>query len=105
VNHASPFRYFLVWLGLMVLALGSFLLSRAHLGPLDSVIALAIAAAKTALVVLFFMELIEHRFINSLVLIVSTGFVVLLVSLMVADVLMRQTFPAAPLPAMESSAK
>ena len=105
MSHASSLRYLLVWLGLMVLALGSFLLSRAHLGPLDSLIALTIAAAKTALVVLFFMELIEHRFINSLVLIVSAGFVVLLVSLMVADVLTRRTFPRETLPTIEWSAK
>jgi cytochrome c oxidase subunit 4 len=105
VNHASSLRYVLVWLGLMVLALASFLLSRAHLGPLDSVLALTIAAAKTALVVLFFMELIEHRFINSLVLVVSAAFVGLLVSLMIADVLMRHTFPERTMPTVESSAR
>jgi cytochrome c oxidase subunit 4 len=82
----------------MILAALTFLLSRAHLGSLDIAFALVIAVAKTVLVVLFFMELIEHRFVNSMVLIVSAGFVVLLVSLTVADILTRHTFPKGPLP-------
>jgi cytochrome c oxidase subunit 4 len=91
--------YVLVWLALMILAALTFLLSRAHLGSLDIAIALVIAVIKTVLVVLFFMELIEHRFVNSMVLIVTAGFVVLLISLTVADVVTRHTFPKGPLPA------
>jgi cytochrome c oxidase subunit 4 len=95
---ATAGTYVLVWLALMILAALTFLLSRAHLGSLDIAFALVIAVAKTVLVVLFFMELIEHRFVNSMVLIVSASFVVLLVSLTVADILTRHTFPKGPLP-------
>ena len=103
-HHASGFRYVVVWLALMALALLSYLLSRSHLGTLDIVLALAIAGTKTVLVVLFFMELIEQRFVNSLAFIVSAAFAVLLVSLMVADVATRHTFPKGPLPVVDRTA-
>jgi len=105
MHHASSLRYVVVWLALVVLALLSYVLSRAHLGALDVFVALAIAVGKTVLVVLFFMELIEHRFANALVLIVSGGFIVLLVSLMVADVATRHTFPKGPLPIEDGTAR
>jgi cytochrome c oxidase subunit IV len=95
----------LVWLVLMALAIVSYLLSLAHLGSLDIVFALLIAVLKTVLVVLFFMELIEHRFVNTLVLVVSAGFAVLLLFLMVADVVTRHTFPRGPFPAEDESAR
>jgi cytochrome c oxidase subunit 4 len=59
---------------------------------------------KSVLVVLFFMELIDQRFVNVMVCLVSAGFVALLLSLMVADVLTRHTFPRGPLPAVEETA-
>ncbi len=91
-------RYFVVWLALMGLALLSFLFSGSHHGIFDIVFALVIAVAKTALVALFFMELIEHRFINSMVVLVSAGLIALLLSLMVADIRTRRTFPRGPVP-------
>jgi cytochrome c oxidase subunit 4 len=97
--------YVIVWIALMVLALISYLFSLAHLGALDEVLALLIALVKTVLVALFFMELIHHRFVNTLILIVSGGFVVLLVSLMVADIRTRHTFPPAPLPVLDETAR
>ena len=99
VSHSSSaMTHVLVWLALMILATLTLLLSRAHFGNLDIAFALVIALVKTLLVVLFFMELIEHRFINSMVLIVSAGFVALLVTLIVADIVTRRTFPKGPLP-------
>ena len=91
-------RYVIVWIALMVLALLSFFISNIHMGVLDIVFAMGIAVAKTLLVVLIFMELIEHRFINTLIVLVSTGFVALLLSLMIVDVFTRHTFPPAPVP-------
>ena len=87
----------------MGLAFLSFALS-GHLGRFDVAFALGIAVVKSVLVVLFFMELIEQRFINVMVCLVSAGFVALLLSLMVADILTRHTFPRGPLPVIEESA-
>jgi cytochrome c oxidase subunit 4 len=99
-KHTSRGVYVLVWLGLLALTLLSFLLSRAHLGEVDTVIALLIAAAKSTLVGLFFMHLIEERLRTAFVPILSTGFIVLLISLVVTDVLTRHTFPRTPLPVL-----
>lgn len=104
-HEPSSLRYFAVWIALMALAILSYLLSRAHLGTLDVLVALGIAGAKTVLVALYFMELIEQRFVNALVLIVSAAFAVLLVSLMVADVATRHTFPKGPLPVLDETAR
>jgi cytochrome c oxidase subunit 4 len=98
VHGSSALRLVLVWVALVALALLSYLLSRAHLAAADVAIALAIAVVKTVLVALYFMELAYHRFVHALVLVVSGAFVVLLVSLTVADVVTRHTFPKGPLP-------
>ena len=81
----------------MVLALGSYLASAAHLGVWDIVVALVIALLKTGVVLWVFMELNQHRFINQLVVLFSVGLAALLLALMVADVLTRRTFPRAPI--------
>jgi cytochrome c oxidase subunit 4 len=99
MHTASWLRYVVVWIALVALAVLSFMLAKADLGKLDIVAALGIAFMKTALVVVFFMELIEHRFINWLVLLVAGGFIVLLLTLMVSDVVTRHTFPRGPVPA------
>jgi cytochrome c oxidase subunit IV len=99
-KHTSSGVYVLVWLGLLALTLLSFVLSRADLGAVDTVLSLLIAAVKSALVGLFFMHLIEERLRTAFVPIISTGFVILLISLVVTDVLTRHTFPKAPLPAV-----
>jgi cytochrome c oxidase subunit 4 len=96
-------RLAVVWIALMALALLSFELS-GHLGRFDVAFALGIAVVKSVLVVLFFMELIEQRFVNVMVCLVTAGFVALLLSLMVADVLTRHTFPRGPLPLVDETA-
>ncbi|WP_437668713.1 cytochrome C oxidase subunit IV family protein [Sorangium sp. So ce131] len=107
VKHLSSRTYVIVWLVLMALTLASYLLSLAHLGEADVVAALLIATAKTALVLLFFMHLIEQRFSNALPMIVSMLLVGLLLTLMLTDVLTRETIsrrnvPASPPPAPAS---
>jgi cytochrome c oxidase subunit 4 len=52
--------------------------------------------AKGTLVALFFMHLIEQRFVNRMVLLISVLFIALLVTLVVADVATRHTFPMGP---------
>lgn len=91
-------HYLAVWLALVVLTALSFLASIAHLGELDTVISLLIASAKSTIVLLFFMHLVEERFTVGIVPVLAVGYVALLVTLMTADVLGRHTFPRAPLP-------
>lgn len=91
-------RYLLVWLALVALTGLSFLLSRLHLGTADVGLALAIATVKTALVLLFFMHLVEARFSIVLIPLGALFFVVLLASGVVTDVVTRRTFPIAPAP-------
>ncbi len=100
MEHApsSPVRYLVVWLLLLALTGLSFLLSLAHLGAADAVVALGIAVVKTTLVGLFFMHLAEARFSIVLVPFVAVFLLLLLLSLVVTDVLTRRTFPEAPAP-------
>src|SRR4051812_41037243 len=101
--HASSTRYVFVWLALLVLTLASYLLSLAHLGELDVVLALAIATAKVVLVGLFFMHLVEERFSIVMVPLVSGFLVLLLLVLTVADVATRHTFPTGPVPHVDEA--
>ncbi|WP_437922883.1 cytochrome C oxidase subunit IV family protein [Sorangium sp. So ce291] len=98
VKHLSSRTYVIVWLVLMALTLASYLLSLAHLGGADVVAALLIATAKTVLVLLFFMHLIEQRFANALPMIVSALLLGLLLTLMISDVMSRQTISRGPIP-------
>jgi cytochrome c oxidase subunit IV len=98
-KRSSARVYVLVWLGLCALTLLSFLLSLFNLGEAEMPLALLIAAAKSSLVGLYFMHILEDRLRTAVVPIVTTGFVVLLVSLVVTDVLTRHTFPKTPVPA------
>jgi cytochrome c oxidase subunit 4 len=90
-------RYLAVWLALVFLTALSFLLSLTHLGAIDTVFSLVIAGAKSTIVLLFFMHLVEERFTVAVVPALAVGYVLLLVALMVTDVLTRHTFPRAPL--------
>jgi cytochrome c oxidase subunit 4 len=91
-------RYVVVWALLVGLTLLSFAFSMAHLGAVDIAIALGIALAKSALVLLYFMHLSEHRGTNTFFVGAAVFFVALLVGLMAFDVLTRETFPRAPSP-------
>jgi cytochrome c oxidase subunit 4 len=91
-------RYLVVWIALLALTALSLVLSLAHLGPVDVAVSLLIAAAKTALVLLFFMHLAEERFSVVMMPLVAVFFVALLLALLVTDVATRRTFPRAPLP-------
>lgn len=67
----------------------TYALSFASLGPWSMVLALAIAAAKAALVFLFFMHLAEQRAVNAWVLVSSLLLVAFFVGLGAADVATR----------------
>jgi cytochrome c oxidase subunit IV len=98
VKHLSSRTYVIVWLLLMGLTLASYLLSLAHLGQADVFAALLIATAKTLLVLLFFMHLIEQRFTNALPMIVAALLVGLMLTLMLSDVTSRQEISRRPVP-------
>ena len=102
-THAHPSKglaavvghrgFFGVFVALMLLAGLSFALSFADLGVATVPVAMLISLAKATLVAAFFMELVEQRFVNRFVLVAAAAFVVLLITLMVADVLTRGTPP------------
>lgn len=85
-HHASPARYLVVWLALLGLTAATYFASRVELGRFHVLVALAIAAAKSALVVLFFMHLSEQRGATRIVFVTSLVFVALLIGFTVADV-------------------
>jgi caa(3)-type oxidase subunit IV len=89
------------WLGLLFLTGISFLLSRARLGPFEFVVALGIAAVKSSLVVLIFMQWLAERSVARLVVFIAAFYVLLLGGLTAADVATRLTFPIAPMNPVE----
>ncbi|MBI4508112.1 MAG: cytochrome C oxidase subunit IV family protein [Deltaproteobacteria bacterium] len=88
-THVTGRAYLYTWIALSLLSLVTLLASLADFGAWDLTIALAIATAKGTLVVLFFMHMIEQRFVNRMVLILSTLFLLILVTLVVSDVATR----------------
>lgn len=79
-------RYWVVWVLLLVGTMLTFLLSRVHLPhPFHLLVALAIAAGKSMLVVLFFMHLWDHAGATRLIFATTVFFVALLISLTVLD--------------------
>lgn len=91
--HVSPRTFTLTWIGLLALALASLWISNLPVGSWGMPIALFIAGLKTMLVALFFMELIEQPFVNRFVFLTAVAFVVVFVSLAVADIATRETPP------------
>ncbi len=95
-------RYAAVWVALVCFTLLTFAISRLHLGGGWGVVAvLAIAAAKSTLVALFFMHLWEQSGANRLVFLTSFVFVALLVGLTLLDNATR--FPLANPPGSEGA--
>jgi cytochrome c oxidase subunit 4 len=88
-HHTSGTAYLVTWIALIVLTTATFLLSRVDLGGLQVPVALTIAAGKGLMVVLVFMHLLELRSVNRVFFLMAVLFIVLLASLMVADVARR----------------
>jgi cytochrome c oxidase subunit IV len=103
MTHSPPsaLKLTATWLGLLGLTGLSFLLSRARLGPLEFVAALGIAAVKSSLVVVIFMQWLAERSVARFVVFVAAFYVLLLGSLTAADVATRLTFPRAPMNPIE----
>jgi cytochrome c oxidase subunit 4 len=88
-------RLWLTWLALLALAGLTFGLSFLPLGPLGPAAALLVATAKGALVLLFFMELVETRGSVRVALLVALALLALLLALSITDVESRRP-PALP---------
>jgi cytochrome c oxidase subunit 4 len=78
--------YVLVWIALVVLATVTLFASRAVTGDWGLLVAFAIAAAKAALVVAFFMHLAGGHPVHRIVFITAMAFLVLLVIGILSDV-------------------
>ena len=89
--HAG--RYVATWAALVALTAATVIAARVPMGAWNTAVALAIAAVKATLVVLFFMHLREQGGTNRLVLATSVLFVCLLLAAVLADVALR--FPPA----------
>ena len=87
--HVPAWRHVVCWLGLCVLTVLTWSLSGVNLGAWSLFIALCIAVVKSALVVLFFMHLWEHRGANRLVFIAAVLFIALLIGGILGDVVTR----------------
>lgn len=87
-EHDAPgaLGYVVVWIALVVLATVTLFASRAATGGWGLVVAFAIASAKAALVVAFFMHLAGGRPIHRIAFTVAMAFLVLLVLGVLADV-------------------
>ena len=97
--HVTAGKTSLAWVALLGLTFLSFGASRLGLSDTaELAVALTISVVKTLIVLFIFMHLIEQRFANRLIVIVTFLFIVLLVLLMAADPLTRKTFPRTPDP-------
>jgi cytochrome c oxidase subunit 4 len=103
--HALPARVLLgTAAALIALTVVTVVTSRVDLGPMNVVLALAIAALKASLVAMFFMHLrYEHRF-QSVVFLGALFFVVLFVGFVVFDTTQYQPDLKAALQALQRQA-
>lgn len=82
-------KYVIVWLGVMGLALASFLLSLLHLGAAAPYVALGIALVKAVLIALFFMHLVEQPSVSRWAFLLGLCLAALLLVMVGLDVLTR----------------
>ena len=88
-------RYVVTFVALLALTALTFGLSFVHLGAWSTAIAMAIGLAKSALVVLWFMHLLEHRNSARIAFALAVGLALCLVGFTLLDV---QTRPRALTP-------
>jgi cytochrome c oxidase subunit 4 len=88
-HRVSGTMYVVTFVLLLVFTTASFFISYLQLGPWSAAIAFSISTIKAALVVFFFMHLLEQRSVNRLFLLIGVLFILLLVGLSVADKVTR----------------
>lgn len=86
-SHSSPLTtYFAVWIALLVGTLLTYEVAKIDLGPWNAAVALTIASTKALLVALFFMHIKgAHERLLKLVVITTIAFLIILLSLSMAD--------------------
>ena len=87
--QSHPKTYFTVFAGLMVLTLVTVLLARLDLGPINTIVAIAIAFCKALLVVLYFMHLKYSTRLTWAVVLAGLYWLGILIALTLGDYLTR----------------
>lgn len=83
-------RYVATFVGLLLLTALTFGLAFLDLGGWDTSVAMAIGGAKSLLIVLWFMHLVEHRNSGRLALAVGVALALVLIAFTVMDVRTRR---------------
>lgn len=83
-------RYVLTFVALIALTGLTFGLSFLHMGPWNTVLSMLIGAIKSALVVFWFMHMLEHRNSSRIVFAVAVGLAMCLVGFTLLDVHTRR---------------
>ena len=95
-EHIVPKRvYILVFAVLIAFTVLTTAVAYVDLGPLNTVVALAIAVCKASLVVLFFMHLKYSPGMTRIALAAAVGWLAILLALTLCDVHTRQWLPIA----------
>jgi cytochrome c oxidase subunit 4 len=86
-EHISSVKLYVgIWLALMAGTILTVLAAEVDMGPLNPVVALAIATTKAVLVVLFFMHVkYTHEKLTKLVIVTAIFFFLILLGLTMAD--------------------
>lgn len=96
MNSPPPVRvYILTWLALMALLAATFTLAHFHLGGANAAVGLAIAAAKVALVGLFFMHLRRASALIAIFAVATLFWLAIMFGLSGTDYATRAISPAA----------
>ena len=83
-------RYILVWVGLVMLTILTLTSASLDLGKVSIVVCLVIAAVKSTLVILFFMNLLfEKRMLLKLLVPIAIGVLAIFIGLTYTDLLFR----------------
>jgi cytochrome c oxidase subunit IV len=82
-------RYLVVWLSLLALTALTVTMASLNLGRLSIVVVLAIAAAKSTLVLLFFMHLLRERLLFKLLVPIAVAALAIFIALTYVDILHR----------------
>ncbi len=89
-EHVTPIRvYILVFLALMVGTAITVGVAYLHLGPLNDLVAMAIAVTKATLVVLYFMHVRHSSRLTKITVVAGFLWLAILVGLLLSDYLTR----------------
>jgi cytochrome c oxidase subunit IV len=98
-GHVSSRKnYYLVFGALMVLTIATVLVAEVNLGPLNDIVAMAIAVTKAVLVILIFMHVKDSSVLTKITVVAGFFWLLIMISLTLVDYLTRgwlDTFSAA----------